>query len=143
MARQSDGQKFELFSPEWIQFAKRHLEQRVAEAGERLEGIRFEICEVLTDPPAHLARGGSNRLSWNLVFNGPTVQVSMGEIDCALKIVGDYQKVLPSARTLYGDSPEALAANRERLTRLGVPAIPGPLRPVLLDLHDVMARRTA
>ena len=137
----SNPLKVELFSPAWILLARGFLEQKVAELGHALDGVRFEICEVLTDPPAHLAEPGTNRVSWNLRFDGPSVRVATGEIDCAFKMVGDYQTIRPRARIVYSENPEALAATREGAPA-GLPEIPKPLQAMLVEVHDFLARRT-
>jgi hypothetical protein len=133
--------KVELFSPAWIELARGFLENKVAEAGHALDGVRFEICEVLTDPPAHLAEPGTKRVSWNVRFDGPSVRVRAGEIDCAFKMVADYRTVLPKARIVYGENPEALAAMREQAPA-ELPEVPKPLQAMLVEAHDFLARRT-
>jgi hypothetical protein len=137
-------EKVELGSPEWLEIAREFLTARAAQLGEQLDGVNFAICEVLTDPPAHLANGAPNQVAWQFRFDGPRVDVRFGDAtDVDFRQVADYQTILPFARIVYSDNPEELAASRERRKGKEAPALPAVLAPTLLDMHDHLARRTA
>jgi hypothetical protein len=119
------------------------LEDTVARLGDEMQGVKFAICEVLTNPPAHLAPNGEDFISWHFVFDGPKVTVERGRIaDADMTAEADYATILPAARTVYSENPEALEASRKRRAEAGTVALPPQLAPALAGLHDHLARRT-
>ncbi len=136
--------KVELGSTEWLQAAREYLESRIAELGDALNGVKFSLCEVLTDPPAHLLHDGATQLAWQFRFDGKSVAVLPGDsADVDYRQVADYQSILPMARIVYSEDPAALAASRERRKDDNAPALPMVLAPTLLAMHDHLARLTA
>lgn len=133
-------EKVELFSPQWLELARDFLTARIKEVKEPLDGLDFAICEVLTDPPAHLAHPGTNRVAWHVIFKGRHVEVGSGEIDCPFKMVSDYQTVLPRAKTVYSENPEAFEARKEDRPA-DLPEVPPEIQPLLVEMHDYQATR--
>src|SRR5262245_24124354 len=129
-------------SPAWVELARSYLEKELATAGASLEGIRFEICEVLTKPPAHLAEPGTDQVSWHIIIDGPTAHVDFGEVDARFGGQRDYDDVLPIAKTVYAEHPEVLAELRAQRAAANIPDVPEALQPILVALHDFLARRT-
>jgi hypothetical protein len=136
-----DG-KVELVSPAWVELARRYLEKELAAAGPALDGVRFEICEVLTEAPEHLAEPGTNKVSWHIIIDGSTVDVDFGEVDALFRGERDYDDVLPIAKTVYAEHPEVLAELRAQRSAASMPNVPDALQPILVGLHDFLARRT-
>jgi hypothetical protein len=137
-----DLPQVELFSREWLALAREFLELQVAAAGDRLDGVTFSVCEVLTNPPSHLALPGTDTVSWHVIFLGPTVDVGFGEIDATFKNVGDYEGTRPIAKTVYGDRPDVLEERRKKRAEAGLPDVPEVLQPMMIAVHDHLARRT-
>jgi hypothetical protein len=155
------NQKVELGSAEWISLAGNFLQEVVPPLAEQLNDVKWSVCQVLTDPPAHLANTDSGKVAWWYNFEGAQVTTGSGFLDGADTIMeGDYRRVLPMARIVYSESAEMTARRQADHERINVgsqsaseaPAgdaaapgkvpIPAPLRPTLLELHDHLARHT-
>jgi hypothetical protein len=141
--------KVEFGSSEWLEIADRYLNETVPSQGRELEGVKWTLCEIVDDAPQHLTAEGVSYIAWWYEFDGASVRFGPGILDEAdATIRGDYQTILPMARTVYSDNPELLAQRRkerqEAAERGEVPAlnIPERLAPVLVGLHDYLARHT-
>ena len=123
--------KAELASDEWIGLAGAWLSEQLAARAEAVDGVRFSLCEVFTDPPAHLD-DGTGKAAWWLAISGASVEVGRGDrTDLEHRAEVDYTTSLPHARRVYDlDMPMP-------------PAIPAVLHEVLLGLHNYLAPRTA
>ena len=144
------AEKAEFASQEWVELAREYLEPRAAEAADSIRGVDFELCEVFTDPPAHLLRGDPDRVAWYIRIQNGRLEVGDGEIETKLKLTVDYQETLPRAKTIYEGNPAAAAAAQERRQKRIEsgeldPAwneIPEVVNRVLGNLHDHLARLT-
>ena len=144
------AEKAEFAGREWVALAREYLEKRVAQAGDKLDGVDFALCEVFTDPPAHLLRGDDNRVAWWVRISGSNVEVGDREIDIERKLTVDYQEVLPFAKTVYEGNPEAQAAAQERMRQRvesgaadrSFLEMPQAVTETLGPIHDHLARLT-
>jgi len=127
--------KLMFVSPEWIDEARRALEDLVAEHGE--DGTGFSVCEQFTDAPSEIA-DEMGRATWHFIIDGTKVTVDAGKIARADQFIrADYQQTLPLARMVYTE--EMIAEAREREEAGDAPVIPG----YLSELHNRLAVRTA
>lgn len=134
--------KVEFASPQWLDIAREYLTEQVAHRATSLDGVRFAICESVTDAPSHLT--GATTITWHMVFDGPTFRVGFGAIaDADIESQSRYEEVLSAARTVYAEHPELLEASRAQRRDDDVPGLPPPLGEMLLGLHDHLARHTA
>ncbi len=131
----SDTQeKVVLGSTEWLNLARKVLEELVAEHGE--EGKSFSACEVFTDAPEGLAGPDPTTVAWHFRIEGKTVTVGEGEIEGAdLNVRAPYAAVLPAAKMVY--TPEMIAAARASRPepKAGENAAP----EYLVELHNRLA----
>jgi hypothetical protein len=133
--------KVEFAGTAWIEIARAALEELVAAHGNT--GSRFSLCEVFTDAPLSIAATGTT--AWHFYVDGTTVVVATGEVDDAdVKIVTDYQGVLPTARQYY--TPEVLAERAARPPGEGFDSVQGDMSLVpdyLVELHNRLSLITA
>jgi hypothetical protein len=139
---------YEFASPGWTAFMHGMITANVARLGAEADGLRWSICEVFTDPPAHLSPSGAP-IAWFCRVVGDQVTFGDGEIDDAeMKVTVDYAAVLPLGRYDTAGDPDraaelarmsaGLVANGQ-LTRVGDRAARDPRMP---NLHDLIARVT-
>ncbi len=147
---------YEFGSPAWLDVlgglilgAIGRTEQARQHAG--LPPLTFSMCEVFTDPPAHLG-GAGERIAWHCVVENGHVLFETREADAvAYKIVADYQTILPIARLDTDASPEG-ADKMAAMFQAGIAA--GKVKtigarvddggpPPLDGVHNAIARLTA
>ena len=140
-------QKYEFASPGWFKFLHETMEKLVRDAAPEL---RWSVCEVFTDVPEHLSQTTDGTASWHCRIRGREVKFGHDEIhDADFKVVADYQTVLPLARWVLGNGPDAetkVAEAIEKAIGAGKMRIEGSResRPASLEaLHDAMAGVTA
>lgn len=142
--------KFEYASPAWLTAVRHVLGTRLA--GEDLTGIDYSYCQELTDPPTHLLRAHESTISWHFRLSEDGIDVGEGLPERpTVKLVVDYQTLLPLARTVMADDPDYLERVRQLMTEAtaaGKLRIEGDLanQPEVLariGLHDLMASWTA
>jgi len=145
------AERVEFASSAWLDAARAYLEAGVAAHAASLAGCHLRVCEVYTDPPAHLGYGGEPA-AFHLCIDDGVVTVGVGEIDDVdMKAQADYTKAAAAVSAVW----EQLPARRARVVREldhreGGPvfAIKGridqssPAAQVIAGLHDHMARRT-
>jgi len=145
--------KVEFASAAWIAGAKDVLEDLIANAKQDLSGVTFNMCEVFTDAPEHIALTDDGKAGWHFRVKGKTIEVAAGEIDDAdFKIIADYTTVLPLAKIIYGKYPagmketqriQAEGAKSGKMRTEGEQSkMPPQLMPILMLLHNKMAERT-
>ena len=146
----NDETRYEFSSAEWVAVARQHLQE--AAQGVDLSGVSFTFNEVFTDAPAHLGTDDEGRIGWYVRVQDDRIEVERGILDEAdLRIVADYQTVLPLARMVFAGN-EALAAEAGRKVAAATAA--GKMRwegddqttagqAWMGGLHDALARRTA
>ena len=146
----NDEIRYEFSSAEWVAVARQHLQEASRDAD--LSGVSFTFNEVFTDAPAHLGTDAEGRIGWYVRVQDGGVEVERGILDDAdIRIVADYQTVLPLARMVFAGN-EALAAEAGRKVAEATAA--GKMRREGDDqamaghawmggLHDALARRTA
>jgi hypothetical protein len=139
---------YEFASPGWKAFMHGMITANVVRLGADAADLRWSICEVFTDPPAHLSPSGAP-IAWFCKVSGDRVTFGEGEIDDVdVKVIADYAAVLPLGRydtagdpgraaELAGMSAGLVAAGQ--LTRIGDRAARDPRMP---NLHDPIARVT-
>ena len=140
-------QKFEFASHGGFKFLRETMEKLMRDAP---DDLRWSVCEVFTQVPEHLSETPERTASWHCRIRGRDVEFAHGEIhDADFKVVVDYQTVLPLARWVLGNEPDAEARVAEALEKAvgdGKMRIEGSResRPACLEpLHDAMARVTA
>ncbi len=141
------AEKYEFGSAGWFDALRRAIERLARDAGEE---VRWSVCEVFVDVPAHLAQTPDRKAAWHCRTRGREVAFGLGEIDDAdLKIFADYATALPLARTMLDAGPEIQAKVNETLAiamTTGKMRILGSLDarpPAFASLHDEMVRVTA
>lgn len=139
------GERFELGSEAWIDVARAYLEETIPPIAERLGGLTYSLCEVLTDAPAHLRQEDTDHVAWHAAFDGTTVTVAAGELTGAsYRMRADYQSTLPMARLHFTDEIAAEVRERRRaaVSRGEVPDIPSELSDAFIAFHNHMAAHT-
>ena len=138
-------EKVELASPEWMSL----LAGLLQDYARRLPpGLELRLCEVFTNVPPHLDRGGDGRLAWRCAIAGGRAEFSEGiDPDADLLSEADYSFILRVARWIY--TPEVMAeveAYKARGVAEGKYRTGGrdPAKtPALLkEMHNELARRT-
>lgn len=140
-------ERWEFFSDEWVAGASAELAKLVRRHRADLEGVRFSLSEAFADAPPHLDLP-DNVAGWTLRFGGGEVEVQRRPDPAAdLVVSGEYQTVLPVAHAVGPTAVARAGALVRHLfgerapTSRGAPP-PEPLRPILSELHDYLARRT-
>ena len=144
------NEKYPFVSPAWVDFARSWVLEQAE--GQDLTGINVRFSEVFTDVPPEIEPDADGRTGWYLVVDSGTVDVGRGILDNpGLCITVDYETVLPLARAVFGDNPEAAEAAQTaveaaiadgKMTREGDDNLMADL-PWLATLHDALAERTA
>lgn len=146
------SEKLEFASADWVSAMRSIIEGKLGEGKVDLTGIAYSFCEEFTDPPEHLRVGGSKSIGWYFRIGDGRVEVGQGVLDDAdVKIVADYATVLPLARTVFADDPQAAAQAAKLMEEA---AASGKIRregdataaaaiPALATIHDDIARLTA
>jgi hypothetical protein len=139
---------YEFASPGWKAFMHGMITVNVARLGDDAKGLRWSICEVFTDPPAHLSADGAP-IAWFCKVVDDEVTFGDGDVDdVEVKVIADYAAVLPLGRYDTAGDPERAAelarmsaglVARGELTRIGDRAGRDPRMP---SLHDLIARVT-
>lgn len=145
----NDETRYEFSSAEWVAVARQHLQEAARDVD--LSGVRLSFNEVFTDAPAHLGTDSEGRIGWYVRVADGRIEVECGILDEAdLRIVADYQTVLPLARMVFAGN-DALAAEAGRKVAEATAA--GKMRREgddqataqhawMAGLHDALARRT-
>ena len=135
----------EFGSRAWTEHLRDVMAQALADAGDAAAGLEYSIAETYLDPPGHLAVA-SGELGWHARLHDGTMDFAFEPADDVdIHIIVDYQSVLPLARIVYGDGPEAVAERERILGALigdGTLRVEGDLtkRPDFLEgVHDAMA----
>jgi hypothetical protein len=123
-------------SPAWLVRVRDELSELVARNG--TSGAVFTFCEVWTDAPAGcVGDTGDRRAAWHARIDGTTCVVDAGELhDADLKLVMDYESVLPFARRLSADTSERVPIAEVHGDGHRLPAY-------FKELHDALAVVTA
>jgi ectoine hydroxylase-related dioxygenase (phytanoyl-CoA dioxygenase family) len=138
-------ERVEFGSSAWLATARDVLAREIAAA----PGVRFSVCELYRNAPAHLPRTG-DVVSWHIRVGDGQVSVEQGELEGADRsTTGDYHAALPLAMTVYFDAAAEHRAKRENTHRSGPNAIESKgeltdptVLAVLTRFHNEMARRT-
>ena len=85
-------------SPEWVDLARKVLEDLVSEHGET--GVKYSICEAFVGAPEELA-DENGELAWHFFVDGKEVEVASGRADTDISIQATYATSLPRARLVY------------------------------------------
>ena len=143
------SERYEFGSRDWFHALDRAIRRLADAAGAEMTDVRWSVCEVFTDVPAHLAQTSEGKAAWHCRVRGREIDFGLGEIDDAeLKIVADYATALPLAHAVLAD-PEVQARVNETLAQAmmaGKMRIQGSLdaRPAAFaNLHDEMVAVTA
>lgn len=141
--------RYEFAGPGWMAFMHGMMVERAARLATEPPEVAWSICEVFTDPPRDLSRNG-RPLAWYAEVRGGQVEFGGTERDDVdVKIVADYNAVLPLARyDTRGDPARAaeLAAAGQALRDQGLMTIVGDRAgrdPRVGNFHDAIARVTA
>ena len=135
--------RFEFCGNEWIGAARDYLLGASKEVD--LSGINVAFNEVFTDPPAELDPDGAGRIGWFVRVADGRLEVGAGILaEADLRILCDYQTVLPAARHAFSDGPlgETIQGSlMGAIVREGDPRAMESL-DFMAGLHDAMAVRT-
>jgi hypothetical protein len=149
-ARSQAATKYEFCSPEWLAAYHGAMAACVAVAAVDNPGLTFSICELASDPPAHLSPGGEPCGFHCFVRDGVLERFGAGDAGGAeRKIVIDYAVMIDICRFELGRSRERASAYRE-MTKAAFedghvraegeqPRLPAPFH----RLHDTIAGITA
>lgn len=94
---------YHFVSPEWVDLARKVLEELISEHGE--PGVQYSVCEAFVDAPADLA-DENGELAWHFFVDGKDVQVACGRADADISIQATYETSLPGAKLVY--TPELI-----------------------------------
>jgi len=143
--------RVEFASSEWIEVARAYLEPRVAAHTDSLRGVRFGVCEVYTDAPAHLGYP-NNEAAFHICIDDGVLDIGRGEVDDVdMKVRADYERAHVAVTAVWEQMPERRTRIlRELRHRTGVDAFEikgaldpsSPAMPVLAGVHDHLARHT-
>lgn len=146
----NDEARYEFSSAEWVAVARQHLQD--AARNMDLSGVSFAFNEVFTDASEHLGTDGEGRIGWYVRVADGSVEVERGILDGAdVRIVADYQTVVPLARMVFAGNEELAAEARRKVaaaTAAGKMRREGNDQALarhtwMAGLHDALARRTA
>lgn len=143
-------ERCEFLSDQYLDSAREFLQKRMAGLSGQLNDVSLLISENFDAPPPHLGLG--DVACWTIELDRGRVSVarSDGPVESAdFLIRADYDRVLPTAMTVYGDDPGLVeTAQRESAHLLKGTAVerrgdvpPEALR-LLGPLHDHLAKRT-
>ena len=138
-----------MLSSSWVEAVSAILHE--AAVGQDLMGIEYTFCEEYTGVPEDLQQPGSVTAGWSYLIQDGRLRVSGDLVENpTLKVIADYDVILPLARLKMSDPQE-----RDTLDRLAQEAAAsGALRtmgdranqPAFFDseaLHDAIADITA
>ncbi|MGH7805959.1 MAG: hypothetical protein ACREQJ_16545 [Candidatus Binatia bacterium] len=143
------AEKHEFGSRGWFDALHLAIAKIVREGGPEVESVRWNVCEVFTDVPAHLAQGPGDRAAWHCRIRGREIAFGLGEIDDAdLKIIADYATALPLARVRLADPGAQERVNETLMNAIGAGKMQilgdfGARPPAFAGLHDEMVAVTA
>ncbi len=149
-ARAQFKDRAEMGSDKWLGLVRDHLRRRIAEADERIGDARFSLCEIMTEPPAHL-RASGGVLAWRARLEGRELTVEHGVDEGADVVVrGPYHDVLQFGRAFFGADDggrkrrvrEAAHRTRGRVTSEARRPAAGAAAFVFAALHDFLVPRT-
>lgn len=140
--------KYEFGSPGWVAFLHGRISERFEAMGPDRETVDWSICEIFSDPPAHLSPDGAP-LAWHCAMQHGTLQFGTGtNADVAVTVRADYDALVPVGRyDTRGEEARAaeLRAMVADLMDRGAMSVEGSLAdrdPRFADIHDVIARVT-
>lgn len=141
-------QAYEFASTEWLAMVQAQLQERVHAAQRRDPGapLSFSLCELFTDPPAHIGRG---TVGWSVRVQAGKFEFFARELeDAQHKVIAGYDDILPLVRFRLGADAErmkeytALGATLVRKGRIAVLGTLPKLPREFATLHDAIAERT-
>jgi hypothetical protein len=100
-------EQMEFASAEWLTYLKKLFLARAATNPKTVDGV---TCEVYRNPPAHLLPAGKSVLAWTRTIRNGIATVSFEECpneDADVKLVADYDALLPLARFIVTEENEA------------------------------------
>jgi len=141
--------KFAFCSKEWVAVADQFLKGAAKDAD--LSGIEYSFSEVFANAPAELNPDAEGRIGWYFRVHNGAVEAGCGILeDPDASVVSDYEAIVPLARMVFADNPDAAteaqkvieslveSGNFTRTSKLESP----PDLPWTGNLHDVLARHT-
>lgn len=141
--------KFAFCSREWVAVADEFVKESAKDTD--LTGINYTFNEVFTDAPEDLSPDSEGRVGWYIRVADGKVEAGSGILDNPdVCIQADYAEILPLARGIFTNDPEAAAAAQAtiaamseagRFTSTTTSDAPADL-PWSAGLHDTLARRT-
>jgi hypothetical protein len=140
-------ERVELASDAWLATAEATLRRLTRAFAPELKGVSFSISETFTDTPPHLKMPG-NVAAWNVVIENAELSVSRGPNENAdVRIVADYQKMLPIAQAVGSIAMDRAGAQQRHLfgdgwMRMEGQPPTGRIADIFMELHDHLARRT-
>lgn len=142
------SEKYVFGSPDWIAAAHRAFNHAVVAAGPAAEGVRFTLAEVYTGAPVELASSGT--IAWHCRIHGGQANAGFGDDPGAdLRVISDYEAILPIGRTVVGSDPAARTAYDGRIGdlvaagKLRIEGNPAGAPAFVAEAHDLIASVTA
>nr|WP_070960800.1 hypothetical protein [Hyphomonas sp. Mor2] len=143
------AQKYEFAGPEWRAFMHGMVQERLNQLDPDESAKSWSFCEVFTDAPVHLQTDGT-KAAWHFIVRDGEVAFGDTDLeDATMKVVADYQAILPLARYDTRGEPDRqaeLGAMSQKLMAEGkmtVSGDPSALDPRLGSVHDPIAAVTA
>lgn len=133
--------KLTFLSDEWTRRLRELLETFTRERAEDLAGERWTVCEVFTNCPPD----GRTVGHWFLLDDG-RLEYGDGERDADFRLDADYGVALPITRERMRSAEFPALVQAAQATghfRPGTAVAPRPVRRMLADVHDAIARETA
>jgi hypothetical protein len=139
---------YEFGSVGWLAFTHGAIAQMIEAHHEIIDGTSWSMCEVFTDPPAHLSPNGAP-IAWHYYVRGGRLEFGLGDRpDVDYHVSVDYDAVLPVARLdTQGDPARATELGElvQSILARGLMTVTGDAGrrdPRVRDSHDVIARVT-
>jgi len=139
---------YEFASEHWFAMVETQFRERVQAALARDPHLKlaFSLCEVFTDPPAHIGRGA---VGWSVRMQAGQFEFFARELGgMQHKVIARYDDIQPLVRFRVGGDVERAkhyASLGEALARTGRVRVVGTLPPLpreFATLHDAVAERT-
>lgn len=141
--------KYEFASAGWVAFLHGRISERFEAMGSDRTTVDWSICEIFSDPPAHLSPDGAP-LAWHCSMRNGAFRFGTGIADdVAVTVRADYRALVPVGRyDTRGEAARAaeLHAMVAALIDRGAMSVEGALTdrdPRFSDIHDIVARVTA
>lgn len=136
------SEQLEFGSEDWLEAMEQSVRAAFEAAPDR-DDINFSYAETYTNIPKHL--DGPEGLGYTVRMEaGNLTFLPTASTDVDVVMIADYDAILPRVKMVVADDPERWASTRQPLLDAGHLRTEGTgaFPSFMLEVHDVMARRT-